>query len=90
MSLPPNVHVSSHPVVKAKISQIRQDLSAKSTKHLISEISSLLAAWVGEKAFTIEQGPQVSFCFCYYISGEASKKSMAGISLFKTPYLHVF
>lgn len=58
--LPSNVHVSSHPVVQAKVSQLRQALPAKETRQLIGEISSLLAGWVGAEAFKIEAGPKVS------------------------------
>lgn len=42
-STPPNVHVSSHPCVKAKLSQLRSaSTSAKDTKTLIHEIATMV------------------------------------------------
>lgn len=59
MSLPANVHVSSHPVISAKISALRQASSARDTRTLVTEISSLLAAWVSNDAFSAVEGPSV-------------------------------
>ncbi|KAJ5195020.1 uncharacterized protein N7498_008458 [Penicillium cinerascens] len=43
MSLPSNVHVSSHPCLKAKLSQLRsQSTSPRETRALVHEIASIL------------------------------------------------
>ncbi|RMZ85543.1 hypothetical protein DV737_g550, partial [Chaetothyriales sp. CBS 132003] len=42
--LPPNVHISRHPCVRAKLSQLRsRSVSAKVTKQLVHEITLILA-----------------------------------------------
>lgn len=51
MSFPSNVHISSHPVLKAKLSQLRQKTSAKETRQLSTEISTILSVWVSEGSF---------------------------------------
>ncbi|KIY01340.1 uncharacterized protein Z520_02892 [Fonsecaea multimorphosa CBS 102226] len=44
-SLPPNVHLSKHPCLRAKLSQLRsKDTNARETKTLIHEIALLLGA----------------------------------------------
>ena len=41
--LPPNVHVSSHPCLRAKLSQLRSHAtSSRDTNALVSEITTLL------------------------------------------------
>ncbi|KAF7714285.1 Uracil phosphoribosyltransferase [Penicillium ucsense] len=43
MSLPSNVHISSHPCLQAKLSQLRsQSTSPRETRALVEEISSIL------------------------------------------------
>lgn len=66
MSLPANVHVSEHPVIKTKISQIRQALSAKDTRQLSTEIASLMAAWVSNDAFSVTDGEKVCTFYQYF------------------------
>lgn len=51
MSLPSNVHVSSHPVLAAKLSQLRQKSSAKETRQLSTELASILSVWVSGEVF---------------------------------------
>lgn len=63
-SFPSNVHISQHPVLKTKISAIRQNVSAKTTRSLTSEISSILAVWVAGDAFKTTLGTKV----CIYIN----------------------
>jgi uracil phosphoribosyltransferase len=42
-SIPPNVHVSRHPCLRAKISQLRSKATtARETKQLVHEISLIL------------------------------------------------
>lgn len=57
--LPPNVHVSSHPCLLAKLSQLRsKTTSARDVKTLIHEISLLLGSEALAKAMTTSPGPQ--------------------------------
>lgn len=43
-SLPANVHVSTHPLLAAKLSQLRsKSTNARDTKSLIHEITSILS-----------------------------------------------
>ena len=43
MPLPPNVHVSSHPCLQAKLSQLRsKSTSTRETRDLINEIATIL------------------------------------------------
>jgi uracil phosphoribosyltransferase len=43
MPLPSNVHISSHPCLKAKLSQLRsQSTSPRETRDLVKEIASIL------------------------------------------------
>lgn len=43
MSLPSNVHISSHPCLQAKLSQLRsQSTSPRETRDLVKEIASIL------------------------------------------------
>lgn len=51
MSLPSNVHVSSHPVLKQKFAQLRQKSSGRETRQLIHEISTILSVWVSSIEF---------------------------------------
>jgi hypothetical protein len=44
-SLPPNVHISKHPCLRAKLSQLRsKSRNARETKTLVHEISLLLGS----------------------------------------------
>lgn len=48
--LPPNVHVSSHPCLNAKLSQLRsQSTSTRETRSLVTEITGIL----GVEAFSV-------------------------------------
>lgn len=43
-TLLPNVHISSHPCVKAKLSQLRSESTdARATKTLVHEIATIVA-----------------------------------------------
>lgn len=43
MSLPPNVHISTHPLLRAKLSQLRsQSTNARETKQLVHEIATMI------------------------------------------------
>ncbi|KAJ4356904.1 hypothetical protein N0V85_009532, partial [Neurospora sp. IMI 360204] len=58
-SLPPNVHVSTHPCLLAKLSQLRsKTTSARDVKTLIHEIALLLGSEALAKAMTTAAGPQ--------------------------------
>lgn len=48
--LPPNVHVSCHPCLRAKLSQLRsQSSSTRDTRSLVNEIATIL----GVEAFSV-------------------------------------
>ncbi|KAB5558032.1 uracil phosphoribosyltransferase-domain-containing protein [Coniochaeta sp. 2T2.1] len=58
-SLPPNVHVSSHPCLVAKLSQLRsKNTSAKEVKALVHEISLILGIEALAANITTSPGPQ--------------------------------
>lgn len=57
MALPSNVHVSSHPLLQAKLSQLRSaSTSTRETRSLVHEIATILgveafaAGWKVKKA----------------------------------------
>ena len=59
-SLPPHVHVSQHPSLMAKLSQLRsKSTSAKEVKMLIHEIGLILAIEALAKAISPADGPKV-------------------------------
>lgn len=53
---PENVHVSSHPVLEAKLSQLRQNISARETRLISKEIATILAVWMSGEVFTTTKG----------------------------------
>jgi uracil phosphoribosyltransferase len=60
-SLPPNVHVSSHPCLQAKLSQLRDSATnARETKALVHEISLILGCEALASGLTSKEGPSVS------------------------------
>ena len=79
-SLPPNVHISTHPCLVAKLSQLRsKSTSARDVKNLIHEISLLLGSEALAKAMTTSPGPlgETSLGFTY----ETTTASPGDISL---------
>ncbi|KAK7417887.1 hypothetical protein QQZ08_011468 [Neonectria magnoliae] len=58
-SLPSNVHLSDHPCIRAKLSQLRaKSASARDVKSLIHEISIILSCEALAKETTVVDGPQ--------------------------------
>jgi uracil phosphoribosyltransferase len=58
-SLPPNVHVSEHPCIRAKLSQLRsKSSSSKEVKSLVHEISLILSVEALAKFATAAEGPK--------------------------------
>lgn len=58
--LPPNVHVSQHPCLLAKLSQLRsQDTPPRDVKTLIHDISLIVACEALAKGVTTAPGPTV-------------------------------
>ncbi len=58
--LPPNVHVSQHPSLQAKISQLRsQSTSSRETNALVHEISLIVACEALSTSLTAIPGPKV-------------------------------
>jgi uracil phosphoribosyltransferase len=57
-SLPPNVHISNHPCIRAKLSQLRStSTDARDFKALVHEIATMVACEALAKAFdTVETG----------------------------------
>lgn len=61
MDLPSNVHVSQHPCLRAKLSQLRsKNASAKEVKSLVSEISLFIASEAMSSTLKVVDGPKVS------------------------------
>lgn len=61
-SLPSNVHVSTHPCVRAKLSQLRSSsTNARETKSLVHEIATLVACDALAHGLTVEESGTVSF-----------------------------
>lgn len=59
-SLPPNVHVSTHPCLVAKLSQLRsKNTTAKGVKALVHEISLILGIEALASKITTAPGPLV-------------------------------
>ncbi|GAB7354161.1 hypothetical protein MBLNU459_g4717t1 [Dothideomycetes sp. NU459] len=57
MSLPPNVHVSTHPCLKAKLSQLRsQSTSNRDTKALVHEIATMIGYEALASGLATEKG----------------------------------
>ncbi|KAI0004855.1 PRTase-like protein [Xylariaceae sp. FL0662B] len=59
MSLPSNVHVSTHPCLMAKLSRLRsQETHAREVKSLIHEISLIVGCEALSTALTVVSGPK--------------------------------
>jgi uracil phosphoribosyltransferase len=59
-SLPPNVHVSTHPCLQAKLSQLRASTAnARETKALVHEISLIVGIEATAAGLSTKQGPTV-------------------------------
>lgn len=72
MSLPSNVHVSSHPVLASKLAQLRQKSSAKITRQLSTELTSILSVWVSGEIFKCVEGEKsVSAAGIEFVTTEA-------------------
>lgn len=73
MSLPSNVHVSSHPCLKAKLSQLRSEkTSNRETKALVHEIATMIGYEALATGLTTAQGSKVSRV-CIIESGRAER-----------------
>lgn len=60
VQLPPNVHVSKHPCLLSKLSQLRsKDATAKDVKTLIHEISLIVGCEALAQAVAALPGPPV-------------------------------
>ena len=60
--LPPNVHVSIHPCLRAKISQLRsKDANARETKSLIHEVALIVGCEALAKSLQTTSSGTVSF-----------------------------
>ncbi|KAK0674307.1 uracil phosphoribosyltransferase-domain-containing protein [Cercophora samala] len=58
-SLPPNVHISTHPCLQAKLSQLRSaSTAARDVKTLINEITLILGTEALASALTSSPGPE--------------------------------
>lgn len=61
MALPSNVHVSQHPSLLAKLSQLRsKSASSRDVKSLIHEISLIIACEAVSSALKPVNGPKVA------------------------------
>lgn len=69
-SLPGNVHVSTHPCLRAKLSQLRSSSAqSRETKALVHEISLIVGCEALAAGLTVEQGPPVWYIHIIHISG---------------------
>lgn len=60
MSLPPNVHVSRHPCLLAKLSRLRsKDTEAREVKSLVHDIAIIVGCEAFASALTVVDGPKV-------------------------------
>lgn len=59
-SLPPNVHISQHPSLRAKLSQLRsKTTNSRETNALVHEIALIVACEALSTALTAVPGPKV-------------------------------
>jgi len=59
--LPPTVHISTHPCLQAKLSQLRQSTTnARETKALVHEIALIVACEATAAGLTTKKGESVS------------------------------
>lgn len=59
-SLPSNVHVSTHPSVRVKLSQLRSSTAnSRETKALVHEIGLMLGYEAVASGLTVTNGPEV-------------------------------
>lgn len=59
-SLPPNVHVSTHPCLQAKLSQLRASTTnARETKALVHDISLIIGCEATAAGLSAVKGPAV-------------------------------
>lgn len=62
MSLPPNVHISAHPCLQAKLSQLRsQSTTPRETRALVEEIASILGVEAFAQGLTLTKTGTVRF-----------------------------
>jgi uracil phosphoribosyltransferase len=60
-TFPPSVHISQHPCVQAKLSQLRSaSTNARETKALVHEIATMVGCEALAKALTVQAGETVS------------------------------
>lgn len=65
-NLPPNVHVSTHPCIQAKVSQLRSRTpNARETKALIHEISLIIGCEATAAGLSTKKGPEVCYLPCW-------------------------
>lgn len=79
MSPPANVHVSKHPCLVSKLSQLRAGTaSAKEVKTLVHEISLIVGCEALATAVTAVPGPKVRICLApipFEAEGEEKKRT---------------
>ncbi|RYO96501.1 hypothetical protein DL765_011590 [Monosporascus sp. GIB2] len=64
MALPPNVHLSQHPCLQAKLSRLRsKQTHAREAKILVHEIATILGCEALASALTAVDGPKVGYLF---------------------------
>lgn len=64
-ALPANVHVSSHPCLRAKLSQLRsKGTNARETKELVHEISLILGVEALKGLDVVTAGSVCDPCWC--------------------------
>lgn len=66
-TLPPNVHVSTHPCLQAKLSLLRSNTSnARDTKSLVHDIALIIGIEATAAGLSTAKGPIVSLTPCFF------------------------
>lgn len=80
-----NVHVSSHPILKSKLSQLRQKSSTKEARQLSTELATILSVWVSGEVFKPVDGQEaVSAAGVSFVTKNASPASYVLIPVLRS------
>ncbi|CZR57345.1 probable uracil phosphoribosyltransferase [Phialocephala subalpina] len=85
-SLPPNVHVSTHPCLQAKLSQLRSSTAnARETKALVHEISFILGCEATAAGLSTTKGPTAKTPLGYeYTTTSISPKTISLVPVLRS------
>ncbi|KAM3083808.1 hypothetical protein ACMFMG_002079 [Clarireedia jacksonii] len=85
-SLPSNVHVSSHPCLQAKLSQLRSNTTnARETKALVHEIALIVGCEATAAGLTVSEGPTATTHLNYeYTTSTISPASISIVPILRS------